>query len=138
MAILQSTSTQNDLYVSFWIISFVALSLILQRQFLRIIFYAAAGVLGLGVLAKGTIFVALPFVVYFFIILWKKNFKYIVMCLGIVLILVAGHYFRSWAWQGRHSLMNQSVLIIKRHDLAAIAVMAYLKWQLNLCCPGMR
>jgi len=137
MAILQSTSTQNDLFVSFWIGSFVALGHILQRKFSRIIFYGAAAALGLSMLAKGTFFVVLPFVLYFLVTLWKENLKYIFVCLGIVLVLVAGHHSRIWAWQDGKSFFSsiQSEVSIKRHDPAATTVNAISQIASELMLP---
>lgn len=136
-AILESTSTQNDLFVSFWVVAFVTLVLQYQQQSSRIIFYAASMALGLSTLAKATNLVVIPFIVYFFIILWKKEVARIFVCVGIVLLLITGHYIRSWEWNNQSSLISfqQYDILFKRNTPAAITINALFQIGSELMLP---
>lgn len=122
MAILQSTSTQNDLFASSWILIFVALGLYLQISFSKSVFYATSAAMGLSVLAKGIFFVSLGFVIWHGFFLWKKTYKYVLISLCIILVLISGHFIRSWEWQNRKAILSQtqSSLMLSRHDPAII------------------
>lgn len=105
MGILQSTSTQNDLVVSFWVVCFVYFGLRLQ-QCLSWEYSVHFGLsLGLAVLTKGTgyIYIA-PFVIWF-ILGGVKKYKSAVLphiCVIIfsIVLLNAGHYIRNYTLYG--------------------------------------
>ena len=74
MGILQSTSTQTDYVVSFWIVILVYFLLCYIRLGLPAYIYGFAVVLGLGVLTKQTVYIfALPFCIWLLINVIKKK-----------------------------------------------------------------
>jgi len=100
MAILQGTSTQNDLAASFWIacISTFAFSLIRKWDFINAISFGSA--LGLGLLTKGTSYVfAAPFVIWIAIIALIKFRRKSLALLGAIAMAVifinAGYWSRN-------------------------------------------
>ena len=106
MGILQSTSTQNDYVVSFWLVSFIAFTLsILEnnpkqlQQFDR--FFFAGASLGLGFLTKATMAVfAVPFVVWLVITLWRRSgwrFWKPLFIIGMTAMVVnSGQFIRNY------------------------------------------
>ncbi len=89
MAILQSTSTQNDLIVSYWIICFVIYFVQIIRNPLKIIWPIFCGIsLGLALLSKATayIFVA-PFCFILVFVLLRNGKKTILN--GFLIIIIA-------------------------------------------------
>jgi hypothetical protein len=68
MGILQSSSTQNDYVVSFWLLAFVSQFMEWRRERHADTLFFAAGALGLAVLTKGTAFIfAAPFGIWLLI-----------------------------------------------------------------------
>ncbi len=126
MAVLQASSTQNDLFISFWAMVFVSLGLMLRERFSRTVFYAAAAALGLAVLAKGTFFVVTGFVAWFFFGVLRTRLRFAVAACLIAGVLAGGHYARSAAWQKDKSFTatEQAGLLMSRHDPAAVVVNA--------------
>ncbi len=101
MAILQSSSTQNDLVVSFWMVCFIYFGLrsIQQERAPRLIFMMACS-LGLAILTKGTAYIfAFPFLVWFVTVemsrYWRHAMKTYLLLGMVVLCLNAGHYYRN-------------------------------------------
>ena len=102
MAILQSTSTQNDLVVSFWLVCFVFFGSksIEKKTSLYTLLMSCS--LGLAILTKGTAYIyALPFVICFFIqevkLSWRSTaLKYFALA-SIVLFVNLGHYQRNYS-----------------------------------------
>jgi hypothetical protein len=102
MGILQSSSTQNDYAVSFWLLCFVyfSISLIRQEQ-IRWTYALGAGFsLGLAILTKGTAYIfAVPFVVwvgYSFLRTFRfKSWKPALLIGAACLALNFGHYTRN-------------------------------------------
>lgn len=105
MGILQSTSTQNDLVVGFWIVCFVYFGLRLQQS-LKWEYSVHLGLsLGLAVLTKGTAYIYIaPFVIWFVSGGVKKYRSAVLPHICIIFILVflinAGHYTRNYALYG--------------------------------------
>ena len=100
MAILQSTSTQNDLVVSQWLVCFVLMGLGLVQEPKNLLWVLGTGLsLGLACLTKATAFIfALPFCIWFGIILIRKSPGYIVsgLVIGILALGVnSGFLFRN-------------------------------------------
>jgi len=101
MAILQSTSTQNDMVVSFWIMCFVIYFLLIIRDPMERIWPIFCGLsLGLALLSKATayIFVA-PFCLVLVFVLLRNNKKIILN--GFIIIIIAFvinilHYSRMY------------------------------------------
>jgi hypothetical protein len=102
MAILQSSNTQNDLVVSFWLVCFVFFGLMSIRERSLKWSMLMSISLGLAILTKGTAYIfAFPFVLWFFVqdlsrSSWQHTWlKYLVLA-GIVLSLNFGHFHRNY------------------------------------------
>jgi hypothetical protein len=106
MAILQGSSTQNDLILSFWLLTFVSFSLqSLQDGRSPGEALLAGGSLGLAALTKPTAYLfALPFLLWFAISLVRRRgaraAKPLVLAGAIVLLVNAGQWSRSIAISG--------------------------------------
>ncbi len=101
-AVLQSSSTQNDLVVSFWLVCFIAFGLLSSQERSRRWELMMSFSLGLAILTKGTAYLyALPFLVWFFILdlkpSWKSAIPKYFMLACIVLLVNLGHYQRNYA-----------------------------------------
>ena len=101
MAILQSSSTQNDLAVSFWLVCFVFFGLISVRERSLKWSMLMSFSLGLAILTKGTAYIfAFPFVICFFVQdlhqSWRHaSLKYLFLAV-IILSLNLGHFHRNY------------------------------------------
>lgn len=100
-AILQATSTQNDLTASFWLVCFVYFILVLMRKPMIIFVLAGGCALGLAILTKATVYiVAFPFVVWLIIssikTYEKKKIIWVLLIGLIALGINFGHYFRNY------------------------------------------
>ena len=101
MAILQSSSTQNDLVVSFWLVCFVYFGLCSLEDRSWSLTVLTACSLGLAILTKGTagIFAA-PFILFFLVRTgWKSWLRATGSCLlagAIILSLNFGHGWRNY------------------------------------------
>lgn len=104
MVILQSTSTQNDLVVSFWLVCFVYYLLnLIKPNNDKSLFYTVltALSLGLALLTKNTAYIfAFPFIIWGFVAIIKKfktqAYKYLLLLVLIPLVLNAGYYTRNY------------------------------------------
>ena len=102
MAVLQSSSTQNDLAVSFWLVCFIAFGIMSAQENSRSWAVLMSCSLGLAILTKGTAYIyAFPFMIWFFIrdmkLSWRSAVpKYLVLA-GIVLLVNLGHYQRNYS-----------------------------------------
>ncbi|MEI8011080.1 MAG: hypothetical protein WCI27_01175 [Candidatus Omnitrophota bacterium] len=136
MAVLQSTSTQNDLFVSFWISAVIALGLLWRKRPAWSTIFAAAAALGMSMLVKGTFFVVIPFAVWMAICTRQRFFRHCLIFGFMILLLVGGHVFRVWTWQD-HSLLSteKSAPLMLRHDPAAIAVNGMCQMATGLMTP---
>ena len=113
MGILQSSSTQNDYVVSFWLVNFALYSTryIRERKFVSVIY---AGVsLGLAVLTKGSAYIyAAPLAIWITVILLRNNWKSALRFIGVVgtctLLLNTPHYVRNFKLFGDPLGMGQS------------------------------
>ena len=102
MAILQASSTQNDLVVSAWLSAFIALSLELMDEPRTLLYQIGCGLaLGLAILTKATAYVyALPFCLLIAYTLFKK-LSFSALQAGFLIGLLAiginlGHYSRNY------------------------------------------
>jgi hypothetical protein len=102
MGILQSSSTQNDYVVSFWLLCFIyfSISLIRQEQIHWPYALGAGFSLGLAVLTKGTAYIfAVPFVAwagYSFLRTFRfKAWKPALLIGATCLVLNSGYYTRN-------------------------------------------
>lgn len=101
MGILQSSSTQNDYVVSFWLICFSwsMLEYIKKRNYIWAVFVGFS--LGLAILTKGTAYIfAFPFCVWLFILL-LGNFKkvaivHVALIVFSFILINAPHYKRNY------------------------------------------
>ncbi len=105
MAILQGTSTQNDLVVGFWLLSFGYFSLRLfktqsQASFRWVELLGASLSLALALLTKGSAYIyAVPWLICFFIVdIFKKHrmiFRDLAVIVVICLAVNSGFYSRN-------------------------------------------
>lgn len=105
MGILQSTSTQNDYVVGFWLLCFVfqVLKFRRTRKLFDGVFLGCA--LGLAVLTKPTAYVfALPFVLWLVLdtlfTAGSKRTAQLLACLSLALVVNAGHFYRNYEFSG--------------------------------------
>jgi hypothetical protein len=103
IAILQATSTQNDLVVGAWLIGLLFFILLArQRNLAKDETVALSLSLGLGLLTKGTFYAyAILPGVYFSFLLFKKMglrkaFITLAAVVGMVIILNLGYWLRNW------------------------------------------
>ena len=83
MAILQASSTQNDLVASWWLSSLAALTLLWLRNPSLSVGLGFGCALGLACLSKGTSYpIALPFVIVFAIYVLRQPKKYFLIGIG--------------------------------------------------------
>lgn len=102
MGILQSTSTQNDYAVSFWLVSFIYWGAVFIKEGGYSKAFLAGAALGLAILTKGTAYIyALPFLAWFVLEGASRHGKAFIrpaaLAAAIVLIINAGHYMRNQA-----------------------------------------
>ena len=102
MAILQATSTQNDLVVTFWLVCVAAFAILAsQRELTRLELASLGAALGIGMLTKGTFYpFAAPLVAWFcFSRFIKQKLSRVLMngalLVGIVVILNLGYWARN-------------------------------------------
>ena len=105
MGILQSTSTQNDYVVSFWLLCFVYFSLRFYNNACMVDAIFAGLALGLGLLTKPTAYIyALPFVAWLVLSSLSRfrASKTILFLSGLSLALFinAGHFYRNYQFSG--------------------------------------
>ena len=106
MGILQSTSTQNDYVVGFWMICFVSFSLVLMKTKPNLILYLLIGAsLGLAIITKATaIIYAAPFIFWIGWVLIKRLktnvWRPALIISGMILLLNSGHFARNYHLYG--------------------------------------
>lgn len=106
MAVLQGSSTNNDLVVALWIVTFVYFGLITMEQGLNTQRLWLLGTsLGLAILTKGTAYIYLfPFCLW--LLGWGmtrlgwRAVRPLVAILAIAIAINAGHYCRNWSLFG--------------------------------------
>ena len=91
MAVLQATSTQNDLVSAFWLVAFAYFVVLAQRRALSTGEWATAGLaLGMGILTKSTLYVyGLPFLILLAFGGWTTGWQRLARDLSIVLGMAA-------------------------------------------------
>ena len=106
MALLQATSTQNDLVGAFWLLAFAYFVVFCQSSRLSSVEWAATGLaLGLGILTKSTLYVyGLPFLVWLAISGWKEGrlsrLRQLAIVLGLAALLNLPGWWRNQAVSG--------------------------------------
>jgi hypothetical protein len=104
MGILQSSSTQNDYVVSFWLVCFVYYLLMIFKSnnsnisVIDSLYLGSA--LGLAILSKSTAYIyAFPFCVWLFIVLLKyykwKSVKPLLVLIALTFSINLGHFYRN-------------------------------------------
>ena len=120
MGILQGSSTQNDYVLSFWSVIFVYFGLRWQRKGQTLDALAAGGALGLGILTKAlAYFLALPFLLWFFIAGVQKFRSKAILSFLIVAVLALAvnfnHLQRNFELCG-HFLGEDAVSAMTRNE----------------------
>ncbi len=117
MAILQASSVQSDIAITYWFLCFVYMFLqwIKQRKLLMATYAGLA--LGLAILTKGTAYVVgLPFVLYFAYMLLKNIKKYFmhaaIICLIVITINVP-HLIRNYDFYGSIIAAGENTIVQK-------------------------
>jgi hypothetical protein len=100
MAVLQASSTQNDLVVGLWLLAFVHFSFrAVQREAGAAIWLAAGGSLGLALATKATAFLyAAPFVLWILSTFWRRRrapWRNVLAASVVVVLLNAGPWLRN-------------------------------------------
>ncbi len=118
MAILQASSTQNDLVVSFWVASVAYWVVRFGADPTRRHAVAVGASLGLALLTKVTAVVfAAPFVAWFLVVAWRQpaRVRTLATVVGIAIALNAGHVgrcgqlaLRVWRAQNASTLSGPS------------------------------
>ena len=105
MAVLQATSTQNDLAVAFWVVVLAAFVLNSKRRALTWVDVSALGLsLGVGLLTKATsYFFCAPFVLWMVVSRpWRGKtwgtLRDLAVVVGLAAVLNAGHLARNLAF----------------------------------------
>ncbi len=124
-AILQSMTTQNDLVVSFWIMSGAFFILELTQRWSWGRFLGAAGAFALAAVTKGTAFLLLPFLALGMIHLIRSGRKVragvlLIGCLLLMALVVGGHAYREITANKGGVSKDTKGLIMERRDPAAI------------------
>ncbi len=112
MGILQSTSTQNDYIVGFWMLCFVFQLLRFYKTKQLIDAVALSLALGLAILTKPTAYIyAAPFVCWFVLQgLYRAGLKrraQLLACLSLAVLVNAGHFYRNHEFSG--ALLGQTL-----------------------------
>lgn len=101
MAILQGSSTQNDLVVSYWLVCFVYFGMLLRASQSFVNLFAVGVSLGLALLTKATAYLyALPFMSLLGVSLLKTNLRKGIQQIALISIIAIGvntaHYWRNY------------------------------------------
>jgi hypothetical protein len=101
MGILQSSSTQNDYVVAFWLVCFVYFGILCKEKENYYNLMAVGASLGLAILTKATAYIyAFPFLLWFFIggakFFRRKVVTQILLISLIIVSLNVGHYWRNY------------------------------------------
>lgn len=109
MAILQASSTQNDLVVTFWAIGFVYALLLYRESGKTVWLIASALALGLALRSKGTAYLWLfSFGVWWLILMLRnKAWRWMPIAAMLTGLLIAGPWYRNFIVFG-HPLGSRS------------------------------
>ena len=128
MGILQSSRTQNDYVVSFWLICFVYFLLLCMKNGTRGATLMMGLSFGLAILTKATAYVySVPFLVWFFIgrlkVEGKKILKQVALLLFVIACLNAGHFARNIELYG-HPISPSSYRNLNTNNLISFRSIA--------------
>ncbi len=102
MGILQSSSTQNDYVVSFWLVCLAYFVLVASESEINLGDSLKVGMsLGLAIFTKGTAYIyVIPFYIFFLItnlkICYRKSWNIIFLATIVALCINIGFYHRNW------------------------------------------
>lgn len=105
MGILQASSTQNDLVITFWLVCFVYFGMLLIRTPALVTALACGSSLGLAMLTKGSAYIfAFPFLLWLLgsgLAAHRRRFAKPIIIAGVIAIsLNTGHFWRNYALWG--------------------------------------
>lgn len=105
MGILQSSSTQNDCVLAFWLVCIVYFGILFNETPCRQHASAVGASLGLALLTKGTAYIfAFPLLIWLAVTSLRriklKSLKYISLAIVIAISLNAGHWVRNYGLFG--------------------------------------
>lgn len=119
MAVLQASSTQNDLVVGLWLLAFVHFALrAFERESGAALWLATGGSLGLALATKATAFLyAGPFVLWILYALWRRRrapWRSVIVAPVLALLLNTGPWLRNLSLFGSplggdHGAVNEAV-----------------------------
>jgi hypothetical protein len=142
MGILQSTSTQNDYVVSFWLMNFIYFGMLLADDDSNLLHVFACGAsLGIAILTKGTAYIyAFPFILWFIILKLKTLHRKLVVEAAVVILLVftinMGHYLRNY--RVFHNPLNSGEIQRANEKISPAIVSSNIMRNiaLHLCTPS--
>ncbi|MBN2258204.1 MAG: hypothetical protein JW704_10320 [Anaerolineaceae bacterium] len=101
-ALLQSSSTQNDMVTAFWFACFLVYLVIQLKRPLGVFeFCCCSAALGLGLLTKGTfyLYIAVPGLIWLYLVMRNKGLKrslpWVAGMLAIIMLLNSGFWIRN-------------------------------------------
>ncbi len=122
MGILQSTSTQNDYVLAFFITAFVLFTLkyVNEKKGSNLLLLFAGMTLGFAILTKATAYLfSIPFIVWFSVLLVReKKYWPIFVVAALVLIINFSHYYRNYSHyrsilgptaEGEYKYLNEKI-----------------------------
>jgi len=121
MGVLQSNSTQTDYVLTLWVVCtvvFVWRAVYVEENMASVLWIGLS--VALAFLTKGTAFIILPFLFFFFWMGRKRGFfrttKIIGILLGLLIILNAGYWTRNMLSQQGHGIFpeNDTYLLVKQ------------------------
>lgn len=123
MAVLQASSTQNDLALSFWVLSCAGWGLSAIMASRPDNFLLSAVALGLSVLTKSSAFVLLPFLLWFAGSGVIRHWKFILLGAAAFLLIAGPHYARNMMLQDGKSFLHEegAALMMQKHDVLSVA-----------------
>jgi len=138
MGILQSTSTQNDYVVSFWLVCFVYFGLALLQEGRWLYSVTAGASLGLAWLVKGTAYVyCVPFLIWIIVGGIKAHGRKFLIHTGAILIIAvlinSPYFLRNYSLSGSMAPSSGSIFVMnKKPDLKVLTANFTLNLGLQL------
>ncbi len=128
MGIMQSTTTQNDYVVGFWLLCLFIFLYRLKHE-KNILYAILSGMsLGLGILTKGTMLVYGGILMLRFLFSTRKevNFKSFVIIGSIAFLINAPHFFRNYQLGGHIFTPTGSSIELKNSEFTSTAILSLL------------
>ena len=134
MGIMQSTTTQNDYAVGFWLLSlFIFLYKLKLDQ--KTEYAVLSGIcLGLGILTKGTMLIyGGTLMLWFFISSWKRvNLKWLLLIGSVALMINAPHFYRNYQLGGHILTPAEASKELKNQEFNPKSVLSLLVRNIGL------